>query len=167
MPFETLQFLMLLCLVAVTCYTDWKWRKIYNKTLLASLILSLVLHMINGTIFPALQTMVVCFGIAFIFYVTRIVHISPGDVKLLAVLGAIVADLRTMLYCWFFFSLFHMVVTIWLLWRETKFRPKAVIRLLKLDIFAFITRISPVIQPIQIPAAIPVGVGVLLAYAIT
>ena len=164
MVVDALLFLTLFGLVTVTCYTDWKSRRIPNKALIVALVCALVLHGINGTIFPALQTMVVCFGMAFLFYVTRIVHISPGDVKLLAVLGAIAADLRTMLMCWFFFSLFHLMVAIWVLWRETRFRPKAMLRTLKLDFIGFVSRTAPAIQPVQLPAAIPIGVGAVLAH---
>jgi Flp pilus assembly protein protease CpaA len=164
MAVDALLFLTLACLVAVTCYTDWMSRRIPNKALIAALVCALVLHGINGTFFPALQTMVVCFGMAFLFYVTRIVHISPGDVKLFAVLGAIAADLRTMLMCWFFFSLFHLMVAIWVLWRETRFRPKVVMRVLKLDFVGFVSRTAPVIEPVQLPAAVPIGLGALLAH---
>lgn len=163
---DVLQLVILIILVAVTCYTDWTSRRIPNKALLLSLVPSLILHVVNGTIFSSIQAMVVCFVVAFIFYVSRMVHISPGDVKLLAVLGAITADLTTMLFCWIFFGVFHLVVAIWALWRETKFSPKQLIQTLKLDFVSFVTRTTPVIQPIHLPAAIPIGIGVLLAYAI-
>mgnify|MGYP001172529896 CR=1 FL=1 len=163
---DVLQLVILLILVAVTCYTDWTSRRIPNKALLLALVPSLVLHAVNGTIFASVQAMVVCFVVAFIFYVTRMVHISPGDVKLLAVLGAITADLTVMFLCWFFFGVFHLIVAIWALWRETKFKPRAVMRTLKLDFVSFVTRTTPVIQPIRLPAAIPIGIGSVLAYAI-
>ena len=164
MVIDALLFLTLLFLVCVTSYTDWKSRRIPNKVLLMALVPAFALHTINGTLWPALQSMVICFGTGFLFYATRIVHISPGDVKLLAVLGAITADLGTMLLCWFFFSLFHLGVAIWALWRETKFRPKAMLRTLKLDFIGFVSRTAPAIQPVQLPAAIPIGVGAVLAH---
>lgn len=82
---------ILLILVLVICfYTDFKVQKIYNKVVFPSLIVSFIVQLIfNG--FSGLRTsitgLLVGFSILLIPYLLG--GIGPGDVKLLALIGAI------------------------------------------------------------------------------
>lgn len=81
---------ILLCLVLIICVvTDLKERKIYNKVIYPTLLLTLVIHIITSG-FEGLTTSVLGFfvglGILLIPYLMG--GIGAGDVKLLALIGA-------------------------------------------------------------------------------
>ncbi|MCY6371177.1 A24 family peptidase [Clostridium ganghwense] len=84
-------FDLILVFVLITCFiTDLKYQKIYNKVIFPSLIVSLLLHFIfYGYIGlkSSLLGFVVGFGILLIPYFSG--GIGAGDVKLLALIGAI------------------------------------------------------------------------------
>lgn len=82
--------ILLLLILAVCVVTDLKSRKIYNKVIFPSLLLTLVLHLIFGGVSGLLDSMLgfaVGLGILLIPYLMG--GMGAGDVKLLALIGAI------------------------------------------------------------------------------
>lgn len=81
---------MLIITVLICLYTDLKDRKIYNKVLLPAFILGVILNVfLNG--FQGLLDSMIGFGIglAFLIIPFALGGIGGGDVKLIAVIGAI------------------------------------------------------------------------------
>ena len=81
---------ILIITVLICLYTDLKDRRIYNKVLLPTLILGVILNVfLNG--FQGLLNSVLGFGIglAFLIIPFALGGIGGGDVKLIAVVGAI------------------------------------------------------------------------------
>lgn len=82
--------LVLFVMLAVCSYTDWKYRRIYNKVTLPSLVLGLGLAAITN--FPAgLQNAALAcavgFGLFFVLFIFGMM--GGGDVKLVAAIGAL------------------------------------------------------------------------------
>lgn len=85
-----LTHLVLLGLLIISSYTDWKYRKIYNKVtvtcFVAGLLLS-VLYDFPGSLGNALLASSLAFGIFFIMFTLR--QMGGGDVKLVTAIGAL------------------------------------------------------------------------------
>lgn len=85
-----LAHLILLGLLIISSYTDWKYRKIYNKVtvtcFLAGLLLS-VLYDFPGSLGNALLASSVAFAIFFIMFTLG--QMGGGDVKLATAIGAL------------------------------------------------------------------------------
>ncbi|WP_409254400.1 prepilin peptidase [Bacillus sp. SCS-153A] len=82
--------ILLLLILAVCVVTDLKSRKIYNKVIFPSLLLTLVLHSIFGGFSGLLDSLLgfaVGLGLLLIPYLMG--GMGAGDVKLLALIGAI------------------------------------------------------------------------------
>lgn len=81
---------LLMALLVICVFTDLKERKIYNKVLLPFLILAFVIHLVTGGIsglgFTLAGTAV---GFAILLFPYFMGGMGAGDVKLLAVIGAL------------------------------------------------------------------------------
>jgi len=64
---KVILFGLLTILVIGTSYTDWKYRKIYNKFLLVCLMISLTFHAIDGTFIDSIFTMTMAFFSFFLY----------------------------------------------------------------------------------------------------
>jgi prepilin peptidase CpaA len=84
-----LSHFLLFSLLAISSYTDWKYRKIYNKVTVSGLLAGLFLSAFGN--FPyslgnALLASAVAFAIFFILFMLG--QMGGGDVKLVAAIGA-------------------------------------------------------------------------------
>lgn len=78
-------FILLICI-----YTDIKSRKIYNKVLYPALLVTFVSHLImNGWVAVLYSVVGLCVGLAILFIPYLMGGMGAGDVKLLALIGAI------------------------------------------------------------------------------
>lgn len=150
-----LLFVLLTGMVVVTIYTDLKYRKIYNKFLLPCLTLSLAIHFYDGTLSSSLIAMMVAFSFFYLAYCMRMT--SPGDVKLIAVMASVVADIHIVGAGIVLYMGIQFLIAIYALVRtcmKQKMSPKAV---LKHDAIGFATKSGPVIEPIHFPGAVLIG----------
>lgn len=128
------------------------------------LVVSLIFHGLDHNLSDAFRAMFIAFFLFLLVYAMRM--ISAGDVKLFAVCGAIVADTDTVMLAFVFYAAFVAGVGITVALKEVKGNVLALIPLIKRDLFGFITRTGPAIKPVRFPAAIVIGISVLISYII-
>ncbi|MFD1363094.1 prepilin peptidase [Lentibacillus salinarum] len=155
----TSAFLALLTvMVIVTTYTDFKYRKIYNKFLLPCIILSLLLHTIHGTLTDSLIAMAFAFAFFFLAYIFGMT--SPGDVKLFAVAGSVVANFTIVAAAIVAYMLIQFGMAIYAMIKACRKHNMSPLTILKQDAIGFTTKTGSVIQPIHFPGAILIGASV-------
>lgn len=150
-----LLFVLLTGMVAVTVYTDLRYRKIYNNFLVPCLILSLAIHVYGGTLSSSLIAMMVAFSFFYLAYCMGMT--SPGDVKLIAVMASVVAEIRIVGAGIVLYMVIQFLIAIYALVRtcfKQNMSPQAV---LKHDVIGFATKTGPVIEPIHFPGAVLIG----------
>lgn len=148
-------FILLTVIVLFSSYTDLKYRKIYNKFLLPCLIVSLGLHALDGTLIASLIAMTVAFLFFFLAYVFGMT--SPGDVKLFAVTGSVVANMAVITSAILAYMLIQLGMAVYALVKVYVKEKMSVGFVLKRDLMGFITKTGSAIQPIRFPGAVVIG----------
>ncbi|MFD1362711.1 prepilin peptidase [Lentibacillus salinarum] len=151
-------FALLTVMVLITTYTDLKYRKIYNKFLLPCIILSLLLHTINGTLVDSFIAMAFAFAFFFLAYIFGMT--SPGDVKLFAVAGSIVANFTIVAAAIVAYMLIQFGMAIYAMVKACRRKKMSLLAVLKQDAIGFTTKTGSVIQPIHFPGAVLIGASV-------
>jgi|SRR5690625_3682324 len=153
--------LLLVILVMGTSYTDWKYRKIYNKYLFICLITSFILHTINGTLIESVFTMTVAFFFFFLVYMFGMT--SPGDVKLFGTIGAVVANMKVVTMTILLYMLIQLGIAIYAMVRASVRERISLWEVFKQDLIGYATKNGSVIQPIYFPGGILIGFSVLVS----
>lgn len=80
----------LFILLAVSSYTDWKYRKIYNKVTVPAFLAGLLLAALPGSSVSFMNALLACLlGFAVFFLMFLAGQMGGGDVKLVAAIGAL------------------------------------------------------------------------------
>ncbi|GGK33306.1 hypothetical protein GCM10010965_27680 [Caldalkalibacillus thermarum] len=148
-------------LVAVTTYTDLKYRKIYNKTLVPVALAALVYYAVDGRFLESLLALLFAFFVFFLVYVFGMT--GAGDVKLFATWGALSANTTVVGLAFLIYTFVHLTVSLVLLARHVLKNKVSVITVLKQDLLAFVTR-SPGVVKFSFPGAVLINLVFVLAW---
>lgn len=158
-------FALLTVMVIVTTYTDLRYRKIYNKFLLLCIILSLLLHAIDGTLIQSLIAMVFAFVFFFLAYIFGMT--SPGDVKLFAVAGSVVANFTIVVAAIVAYMLIQFAMAIYAMVKACYKHKMSPFAILKQDAIGFATKTGSVIETIHFPGAVVIGASIWSVQLVT
>lgn len=109
--------LVVIGLVAIAAWTDWRDRKLYNWNTYSGMLLGLALHLLPGSPISVADSLAgwgACGGIMLICFV--LMPVGGGDVKLLAMIGAglgLEDGLTALLWTCTFGALSAAAATIW------------------------------------------------------
>jgi prepilin peptidase CpaA len=161
--------IVLLGLITISAFTDIKYRKIYNKITLPSLLTGLILGLLisHRTVFPSrLIGLAVGFGVFFIMFISG--YMGGGDVKLVAAIGALIGFpliIDAIFFGVFSGGLYAIIILLkkGLLWKHLKS--------VFLFIFSFIipwrqTHSLKTESSMKIPYGLCISVGTLIAFII-